>query len=375
MLEVRGLAKSWSDFRLELGFSLERGEIAALLGPSGSGKSTLLRILAGLEIPDEGGIIVAGRDVTSLPPERRGIGMVFQDYALFPHLSVRRNIEYGPRMRGIGRARRRREAEAVAASFEIDRLLDRSPLSLSGGERQRVALARAMASHPSILLLDEPLSSLDAALRLRLRDEIARRLKESGMTALIVTHDAKEALAVADRVFLMRSGSIDSEGTPEALYESPPTAWSAAFLGRGPVLDVRSLSRREGLTVACTDIGEFSFANPSHAPSGSGELSLFFPSSSPKLASLRRTGEAFDSSGGASVMRNRITGRVLAASFEGDTRRISMACRVVPDARPDGIGERIVELEIPARERPAIGEILEFSVEAGDCLLIPGRLR
>jgi ABC-type Fe3+/spermidine/putrescine transport system ATPase subunit len=370
VLEIRGLAKSWPGFRLDVGFSVERGEIAALLGPSGTGKSTLLRLIAGLEAPDSGSIFVAGREVTGLPPERRGIGMVFQDYALFPHLSVRRNIEYGPMMRGVGRALRRREARAIAASFEIESLLERSPYSLSGGEQQRVALARALAADPAILLLDEPLSSLDASLRLRLRAEIGEKLKKAGMTALLVTHDAKEAFAVADRIFLMRSGSIDAEGRPEALFESPPTAWSASFLGRGPVLEILDLEGKGGSHVAMTAIGAFACSPSPAGASGAARLSLYFPAEAPRIAPPA----ASRTSGTHNVMRNLIRGRVAASSFEGKVRRISLACPVVAGPGRNTGDEVRIELEMPSRFRPSIGEILECEIEPDRCLLLPGSI-
>ena len=285
MLEVEGLAKSWPRFSLALNLKLGDGEIAAVLGPSGCGKSTLLRLISGLERPDKGKILIDGHDVAGLPPDRRGIGMVFQDFALFPHLSVRKNIEYGPRMRGVPRHRRREMAENLATVFEISPLLERSPYSLSGGEQQRVALARTLASQPAIVLLDEPLSSLDASLRRRLRTEIAGRLRELGKAAILVTHDTEEALAVADRIFLMRSGRIEAEGRSEDLYATPPTAWSATFLGRGPVLDILSLESDGSACIAHTALGRF---RSEHPPCGVGEkaASLFFPAEAPIARSL-----------------------------------------------------------------------------------------
>jgi len=360
MLEVVGLKKSWPGFGLEVSLGLAKGEIAAVLGPSGSGKSSLLRLVSGLEVPDAGSVFVGGRDVTRLPPERRGIGMVFQDYALFPHLSVRRNIEYGPRMRGVPRPERRKAAETLAAAMEIEPLLDRPIRSLSGGERQRVALARALAAEPSILLLDEPLSSLDVALRLRLRMEIADSLREAGATAILVTHDPKEALAVADRIFLVRAGRLDSEGSPEALYASPPTAWSASFLGRGPVLEVLTSRREAGGPVVATAFGEFACAASSPGAAGSSKLSLFFPAEAPEPCPPTPETE---------VARNRLRGRVASVFFEGGSSRLALDCLAGgPGPRPAGR----VELIIPSAGRPAPGDLVEFRVPRDRCLVLPG---
>jgi ABC-type Fe3+/spermidine/putrescine transport system ATPase subunit len=365
MLEVRGLAKVWPDFRLGLSLSLGKGEIVAILGPSGCGKSTTLRLIAGLERPDEGRVIVGDRDVTGLPPERRGIGMVFQDLALFPHLSVKRNIEYGPRMRGEGRKRREEIASELAAAFEIDRLLGRRPDSLSGGERQRVALARALAARPQIVLLDEPLSSLDASLRKRLRSEIASGLRRADMTAILVTHDAEEAFAIADRVVLMRDGRIEAEGEPEKLYEEPPTAWSAAFLGRGTVLEILESEGGEQSPVVATALGSFRCVErrPESAED-SGGASLFFPSDAPRLRV-----KTADSA--AAPLQNGLHGRVLSSYFAGRSRRIALACPI--QRGPDRGGEIILELELPPSARPAVGEKLELEVPEESCFALPGR--
>jgi ABC-type Fe3+/spermidine/putrescine transport system ATPase subunit len=361
MLELRELEKAWPDFRLSISLSLSRGEIGAILGPSGSGKSTLLRIIAGLERADSGAIIVEGRDVTAIPPERRGIGMVFQDYALFPHLSVRENIEYGPHMRGMPRRARAEKVQALAGSFEIGELLERSPRSLSGGEQQRVALARALAADPAIILLDEPLSSLDAALRRRLRAEIAAGLRKAGTTALLVTHDAEEAFAIADRIFLVRSGSLEAEGPPERLYESPPSAWSASFLGRGPVIEINRLDEGETEPIARTAIGDFRCARPAtpmRREKGTSEaLFLFFPASKPHLVQPD-----------AKAPFNRIRGKVASTSFAGYCRRLSLNCPIV---RGEGIGKELnLELEIPPDVAPNIGECLELDVSPESCFIV-----
>jgi iron(III) transport system ATP-binding protein len=359
VLEARGLVKSWPGFSLGLDLRLAAGEIAAVLGPSGCGKSTLLRLLSGLESPDSGRILLAGRDITAVPPEKRGIGMVFQDFALFPHMSVRRNIEYGPRMLGLPRRARMERAEALASSFEIGALLERSPYSLSGGEQQRVALARALAAGPSIVLLDEPLSSLDASLRRRLRSEIAGRLREAGISAILVTHDAEEALAVADRVLLLRDGRVESEGDPEGLYDAPPTAWSASFLGRGPLLEILSIETAGDGLVARTPIGPFRCRR--RGLGDGAPASLFFPSEAPRSMAPRLPPEA---DGPA----NRVRGRVESSLFAGRFRRVTLACALVAG---EGRGGTLsLELELPSSSRAERGDELELEIPPDDCFAL-----
>lgn len=207
------------------------GEILALLGPSGCGKTTLLRVVAGLENPDQGEVLLEGRAITSLPPEKRGIGFVFQDYALFPHLTALGNVAFG--LRGKDRLERARKAlERVGMTL----FQDRKPGELSGGQQQRIALARALAPGPKLVLLDEPFSSLDASLRTATREEVRRILKETGTTALLVTHDQEEALSFADRLGVMRGGRLEQVGTPEEVYLRPRTPFVAQFLGRTNLL-------------------------------------------------------------------------------------------------------------------------------------------
>ena len=361
MLEVAGLRKAWPRFSLALDILLGDGEIAAVLGPSGCGKSTLLRLVSGLVQPDEGTITIDGRDVSGLPPERRGIGFVFQDFALFPHLSVRHNIEYGPRMKGLSRPARRETAEAIASSFEISALLERVPYSLSGGEQQRVALARTLAADPALILMDEPLSSLDASSRRRLRTEIADSLRAAGVSAIVVTHDPEEALAVADRICLMREGRIEAEGMSEELYVSPPTAWSAAFLDRGPVLDILSLEMKGYGFLARTPIGDFRCDARAEMSDGS-KSSLFFPAEAPRGTIA---GEAAHS-----AEPNRISGKVASSSFAGRFRRVTLDCQIV--AGPASGSSLALELELPPIYRPCPGETLEFEIPPDRCRVLPG---
>ncbi|WP_375173266.1 ABC transporter ATP-binding protein [Pseudooceanicola sp.] len=219
---------------------IAKGEILSLLGPSGCGKSTLLRIIAGLETPDPGASIVFdGEDVTHQSVERRKIGMVFQSYALFPNMSVRGNIGYGLKMQKLPKPEIAARVEEVISLCRLEPYADRAITALSGGQRQRVALARAMAPRPRVLLLDEPLSALDAALRGQLRDELALLLRQFGITAIFVTHDQDEAMAIADRVAVMSQGEVAQIGTPEALYRNPATGFVARFVGDAMPLEGR----------------------------------------------------------------------------------------------------------------------------------------
>ncbi|GAB3393546.1 ABC transporter ATP-binding protein [Humibacter soli] len=232
-VELEGVVKEYSGSRALDGINLrlEPGEFVALLGPSGCGKTTALRALSGLERIDAGSIRIDGIDVETVPVNKRDIGMVFQSYSLFPHLTVQQNVEFGLRMRHVARAKRAVRATEGLEMVGLGHLSQRFAHQLSGGQQQRVALARALVTRPRVLLLDEPLSALDAKVRVSLRDEIRRIQKDLGITTLFVTHDQEEALAVADRVAVMRAGNIEQIGTPEELYLTPRTAFVADFVG------------------------------------------------------------------------------------------------------------------------------------------------
>ncbi len=214
-----------------LSLTLAPGELVALLGPSGCGKTTALRILAGLDEPTAGRVVVGGRDLTPVPANKRDMGMVFQAYSLFPHLTSVANVEFGLKLRGVDAARRRRRAREMLELVGLTVHADRYASQLSGGQQQRVALARALAFEPSVLLLDEPLSALDAKVRAQLRDEIRRVQLEVGTTTLFVTHDQEEALAMADRVGVMNKGKLEQLDAPEVLYAQPVNAFVADFVG------------------------------------------------------------------------------------------------------------------------------------------------
>ncbi|HYW25443.1 MAG TPA: ABC transporter ATP-binding protein [Terriglobales bacterium] len=210
-------------------------EFMVLLGPSGCGKTTLLRLIAGFEQPDAGAILIDGRDVTDVPPGRRGLAMVFQSYALFPHLKVFDNIAFGLRMHHVGRDDVRRRVDGAAELMQITRLLDRFPMQLSGGQRQRVAVARALVMEPAVILMDEPLSNLDALLRLQMRAELKRLLQEARTTTVYVTHDQVEALSMGDRTAVMRDGRILQVDTPMMVYDHPGHVFVAQFIGTPPM--------------------------------------------------------------------------------------------------------------------------------------------
>ena len=223
----------------EVSVEIRAGEIFFLLGPSGCGKTTLLRCVAGFHRPQSGRILIGGREVTDLSPHQRDTGMMFQSYALWPHMTLAENVAFGLEMRKVPRAEIRRR---VGEALELVHLADRAkarPNQLSGGQQQRVALARALVIKPQCLLLDEPLSNLDAKLRLEMRMEIRRICKQAGLTAVYVTHDQKEALSVADRLAVMRDGAIEQTGTPEEVYRTPSNRFVAGFIGEGNFIEGR----------------------------------------------------------------------------------------------------------------------------------------
>ncbi len=236
-ISLRGVSKVWGATRAvdDVSFDAAPGRLLVLLGPSGCGKSTTLRLIAGLEPVTGGRIEIGGEDVTGLPPSRRHIAMVFQSYALFPHLTVAENIVFGLRVRRVPAAERARRLARVAELLGLDRLLERKPAQLSGGQQQRVALGRAIIAEKPVCLMDEPLSNLDAQLRSDMRREIRALQQQLGITMVYVTHDQSEAMSMADHVILMREGRIEQDAAPAELYARPATAFAARFIGTPPM--------------------------------------------------------------------------------------------------------------------------------------------
>jgi len=239
VVETRNLTKVFKEGELgavnDVSLATEEGEFLVFLGPSGSGKTTLLRMIAGLETPTAGEILIGGRVVNRLSPRERRIAMVFQSYALYPHLSVYKNIVFPLKAQKVPKDQHRKKVEWAAGLLGIGRLLDRKPRELSGGERQRVALARAIVREPSLFLLDEPLSNLDAKLRASAREELERFHKSVGTTTIYVTHDQVEAMAMGDRVVVLHQGFVRQVGTPREVYEDPADTFVATFLGSPPM--------------------------------------------------------------------------------------------------------------------------------------------
>ena len=250
-ISIRGVEKSYGKTPVVHGLDLDigSGEFIVILGPSGCGKSTLLRMIAGLESITGGEIAIDGEVVNKLEPRERGCAMVFQNYALYPHMTVADNIGYALKVAGVGKAQRRAQVAEIAASVGLETYLDRRPANLSGGQRQRVAMARAMIRRPKVFLFDEPLSNLDALLRVQMRAEIRRLHRRLGTTSVFVTHDQAEAMTLADRLVVMRAGHVEQVGTPAEVYGRPASRFVAGFIGSPPMNLVEGSIDRDGAFV------------------------------------------------------------------------------------------------------------------------------
>ncbi|MDQ3812177.1 MAG: ABC transporter ATP-binding protein [Chloroflexota bacterium] len=291
-------------------------EFMVLLGPSGCGKTTLLRMLAGLEYPDSGRITIGEREVTDLPPRRRGIAMVFQSYAVFPHLTVFENIAFGLRMRKRPNEEVRRRVENAAALLQLEPYVGRYPAQLSGGQRQRVAVARAIVMEPAVLLMDEPLSNLDALLRLQFRAELKKLVSEVKTTTVYVTHDQVEALSLGDRIAVMREGQIVQVAEPMVVYDRPATEFVGSFIGNPPMNFLRGVARSDN-GAARVDIGGQSLAAPAVVASTDNVLvgiraeNIIASASGPNGAALRAETMVVEPLGSHLLVTATVEGQVL----------------------------------------------------------------
>jgi len=314
LLRIEGVVKKFGAFRAVDGVSLDicAGEFFALLGPSGCGKTTLLRMLAGFETPDEGRILLNGKDIANVLPHQRPVNMMFQNYALFPHLSVRDNIAFGLKRAGMPRADIDTRVAEMVALVKLEGLEKRRPDQLSGGQKQRVALARSLARRPQMLLLDEPLAALDKKLRESTQLELMELQRRLGMTFIIVTHDQEEAMTVAGRIGVMDAGRLDQVATPRELYEAPSSRWIAEFVGDVNLFDGRVESRElNRLTIATRDAGTVVVAEPRHPVT----KTLVSVAIRPEKVKLSRRGPAAD--GITSQAINRLEGVVTDVSYLG----------------------------------------------------------
>jgi len=275
-IELKNVRKTFKEVVAvnDMNLQVEDGEFIAFLGPSGCGKTTTLRIISGLETPDSGTITIDEQDVTDLPPRSRDVAMVFQDYALYPHMSILDNIGYPLKIRGVSRGELKQEVQKVAANLQIDNLLERRPGQLSGGQQQRAAVARAVVHKAKIFLFDEPLSNLDAKLRLEARAFLKHLQQEVGITSIYVTHDQAEAMSLADRIVVMRAGEVMQVGTPVEIYQEPANIFVASFIGNPPMNLIPCEVTPEGVRLMVEgEAGTVTLplANP---PQSSGPLTL-----------------------------------------------------------------------------------------------------
>src|SRR5438552_5361614 len=314
LLRIEGVSKNFGSFRAvdRLSLDIHAGEFFALLGPSGCGKTTLLRMLAGFESPDEGRILLNGKDIANVLPHERPVNMMFQNYALFPHLSVRDNIAFGLKRAGMARSEIDARVAEMVALVKLEGLEKRKPDNLSGGQKQRVALARSLARRPQMLLLDEPLAALDKKLRESTQFELMELQRRLGLTFVIVTHDQEEAMTVAGRIGVMDSGRLDQVASPRELYEAPHSRWIAEFVGDINLFDGEIEAREHHrLTIATRDAGTVVVAEPRQGIS----KTIVSVAIRPEKVKLSRLGPAPDAT--ASQAINRLEGMITDVSYLG----------------------------------------------------------
>lgn len=345
-ISIRNVSKGFGTTPVLRGVSLEipDGELFFLLGPSGCGKTTLLRLIAGFHGPDAGEIWMGDRRVDDVPPHGRNAGMVFQNYALWPHLTVEENVGYGLEVRRVGPAERRERVREALAMVRMEALAGRSPNQLSGGQQQRVALARALVVRPDVLLLDEPLSNLDARLRLEMRDEIRRLHSELRITTVYVTHDQKESLALAGRIAVLRDGRVEQLGRPREIYRRPASRFVADFIGECNWLEAQVIAVRDGLATVRTALGDVT------GPAGA------MTPGAPAWAGFRP--EAVSWGPGAA---NRFEAVVVRVHYLGEMEEHVL----------DAAGAALKRLVANPRDEMSPGASGRFHVDPADVLLIP----
>ena len=353
-IAIKDLTKSFGSLVVvaKAAFAIEEGELFTLLGPSGCGKTTLLRLIAGFNAPDSGTIHFADRDVTGLPAHERGIGMVFQNYALWPHMTVFDNAAYGLKLQKIAPAEIRRRVEGVLDKVKLAGLAERYPGQLSGGQQQRVALARALVLNPRILLLDEPLSNLDAKIRIQVRAEIRKLQKELGITTVYVTHDQEEALTLSDRILVFNKGEILQVGPPKALYERPANRFVADFIGINNLIDgtVKSADAAAGRLVVATALGDIAAVFDGRFPAGSR-----------CILAIRPENIEVD---GVAPGANALGGRITFAAYLGHTLRYDV--ELAP-----GAGFKVDMHDIWQRAELPVGSAVNVSFAVASTVAIP----
>jgi ABC-type Fe3+/spermidine/putrescine transport system ATPase subunit len=374
LLQLEAISKTYpggTQALVDIDLTVRAGEILCLLGPSGCGKTTLLRVVAGLEQPDRGHLLLNGRDLAHVPPHRRGFGFMFQDFALFPHRTVAENIAFGLRMAGMSRAD---QAEQVAAMLELVNLPgygSRTIFELSGGERQRVALARSLAPNPTLLMLDEPLGSLDRTLREELVEELRTILKEMGVTSLYVTHDQEEAMALGDRMVIMQRGHIEQKGTPTEVYTHPATPFAARFLGFTNLLPATPVP--DGVM---TPLGPFPLNPADAAPKLTlllrPEAARLAPPSTQKKAGFHRVDGGNQNANDVVLLQ----GDLLGVTYHGSSYRVEVEvdantqkCLLVfqlPAYQHNGQDESLQPLQLPP-----IGAPLQLLIYTNMAALLP----
>ncbi|MBB6478990.1 ABC transporter ATP-binding protein [Spirochaeta isovalerica] len=342
-ITLNDIHRDFGDFKLHMNLQAEKGELISLLGPSGCGKSTTLRIIAGFEEADSGSLFLEGKDLLSISPEKREIAMVFQDYALFPHMTVFDNIAYGPKIRKWSKEKIREEVNRFLKIVHLEGFADRKTEMLSGGEQQRVALARALITEPKLLLLDEPLSALDARLRKKLRREIRNIQRELEITTLYVTHDQEEALAISDKIALIDNGECIQFDTPQNLYRKPQHIFAAGFIGNANLIPVGNIDLKS--MSAETEMGKFSV---DYIREGSDEKFIFFRSD--KCLIVRDDNPE---------LSNMISGTVVDEEYTGSRKDLEIQ-----------VGNQIIRASVPEDSPVAVNDMVTLHIPEQHCRVL-----